>query len=49
VFWYSVPAFSVMAALFLYFDFRRQGRSRTPAVDAILGGGGVFVCAALWT
>ena len=47
--WYILAAFGAVAALFLYFDFRSRGRSRTPAVDAFFGGCAVFVCAALWT
>ncbi len=46
--WYAVPAVSAVAALFLYFDFRRQGK-RTPAVDALLGGCGILACVAVWT
>ena len=44
--WVAVPALSMVGALVLYLDFR--GRSRTPLVDAILGGCGIFACLALW-
>ena len=46
--WFGVPILSAVAALALYFSFRRRRSSRTPAVDAVLGGAGIFVCLALW-
>jgi hypothetical protein len=48
VIWFGVPILSAVAALALFCSFRRRQSSRTPAVDAVLGGAGIFVCLALW-